>query len=131
MFKALRTAIYHVNDLNKAKEWYNKVLGFEPYFVENPERSRRDQPFYVGFEVGGYELGLHPQESASPGKAEGVVAYWGVEDADAAYKRLLVLGARPNQKPQDVGEGIVVATVYDPVGNVFGIIKNPHFKVGK
>ncbi len=122
MFKALMTAIYYVNDLNKAKEWYSKILGFGPYF---------DQPFYVGFEVAGYELGLHPQESAGPGKAEGVVAYWGVEDAEAAYKRLLSLGAKPNMEPTDVGEGIVVATVYDPFGNIFGIIKNPHFKVGK
>lgn len=119
MFKALMTAIYHVNDslgfasstelgtsrdkLNKAKEWYSKVLGFGPYFVGNPERSRGEQPFYVGFEVAGYELGLHPQQSAASGKAEGVVAYWGVEDAQAAYKRLLELGAKPNNEPQDVG----------------------------
>ena len=34
---------------------------------------------------------------------------------------------------RDVGEGIQVATVRDPFGNVFGIIENPHFdrdKVG-
>lgn len=50
MILGLRTAIYHVDDLQAAKEWYTKVLGVEPYF---------DEPFYVGFNVGGYELGLN------------------------------------------------------------------------
>ena len=51
MLLGLRTVMYHVDDLNAAKEWYAQVLGFQPYF---------DEPFYVGFNVGGYELGLHP-----------------------------------------------------------------------
>ena len=32
MLKGLRTIVYNVNDLEKAKEWYNKVFGIEPYF---------------------------------------------------------------------------------------------------
>lgn len=83
-FLGLRTVIYHVPDLQRAKEWYGAALGFPPYF---------DEPFYVGFNVGGYELGLLPTEaggqSAGPG---GVVAYWGVQDADAALARLRELG---------------------------------------
>lgn len=120
MFKGLRTAIYHVSDIEKAKEWYSRVLGFAPYF---------DEPFYVGFSVGGYELGLQPQENASSGKAEGVVAYWGVEDAEASLARLLELGAVPHEGITDVGGDIKVATVQDPFGNIFGIIRNPHFKI--
>ena len=50
-FLGLRTCIYRVPDLAAATEWYAKVLGFQPYFNE---------PFYVGFNVGGYELGLQP-----------------------------------------------------------------------
>jgi hypothetical protein len=42
----------------------------------------------------------------------------------------LELGATPHQDVQDVGEGIKVATVKDPFGNIFGIIENPHFKLG-
>jgi hypothetical protein len=49
MFLGLRTASYRVTDINKGKEWYSAVLGFGPYF---------DEPFYVGFNVAGYELGL-------------------------------------------------------------------------
>jgi predicted enzyme related to lactoylglutathione lyase len=120
MFLGLRTAIYHVNDIEKGKAWYARVLGIEPYF---------DQPFYVGFNVGGYELGLQPADEAGTAKADGAVAYWGVADADAAYQRVLQLGATAHEAVQDVGEGIKVATVKDPFGNVFGIIENPHFKI--
>jgi len=120
MFLGLRTAIYHVGDIEKAKDWYSKILGFPPYF---------DEPFYVGYNVGGFELGLHPDGSESPNEAASVVAFWGVENAEAAFQRLLALGATRNEEPQDVGEGIKVATVRDPFGNIFGIIENPNFKL--
>ena len=122
MFLGLRTAIYHVDDIEKGKAWYSEVLGIQPYF---------DQPFYVGFNVGGYELGLQPTEGASGSKADGAIAYWGVENAEAAYQRIIELGAQAHEALQDVGEGIKVATVKDPFGNVFGIIENPHFKLDK
>ena len=77
MFLGLRTAIYHVADIETAKTWYSSILGFGPYF---------DESFYVGFNVSGYELGLQPGEGETANKAEGVVAYWGVEDAGVALK---------------------------------------------
>jgi predicted enzyme related to lactoylglutathione lyase len=116
----LRTVMYHVGDMLAAKEWYSKVLGSVPYF---------DQPeYYIGFNVCGYELGLHPDLPGQP-KGDSAYAYWGVNDCQSTYERLLALGAKPNTEPIDVGEGIVVATVLDPWGNVFGIIRNPHFKL--
>jgi len=117
-FLGLRTVLYHAPDLEKAKTWYARVLGVAPYF---------DQPFYVGFNVGGYELGLDPDASNTPGGSGGVVVYWGVTDAQESLSRLLSLGAKERSAIQDVGEGIKVATVLDPFGNVFGIIQNPHF----
>ena len=57
------------------------------------------------------------------------MVYWGVSDADAALKRLLSLGATERTNVQDVGDGIRVATVLDPFGNIFGVIENPHFKL--
>jgi len=117
MIQGLRTVIDKVPDLAAAKAWYARALGLEPYFAE---------PYYVGFQVGGFELGLDPDMSgAQPGG--GVVAYWGVADAAAEYARLLGLGAAAGSAPQDVGGGIRVAAVRDPFGNVFGIIENPHF----
>ena len=120
MFLGLRTAIYHVADIEKGKAWYTEVLGVKPYF---------DEPFYVGFNVAGYELGLHPGGGNSDDKADGAVAYWGVENAAAAFKRMLELGASVHEEVQDVGGGIKVATVKDPFGNIFGMIENPNFKI--
>ncbi len=118
MLLGLRTAIYHVGNLERAKEWYGAVLGFAPYF---------DESFYVGFDVGGFELGLQPDEPGVARSSTGVTAYWGVEDAAGAHARLLDLGAKEYGGVQDVGGGILVATVMDPFDNVFGIIENPHF----
>lgn len=117
--QGLRTAIYRVNDLEKAKKWYTDILGFTPYF---------DEPFYVGFEVCGYELGLIPEEGKS-GKGENILVYWGVENAYESYKMLLEKGATEHEAPHEVGGGIIVATVNDPWNNIFGIIYNPHFKL--
>jgi predicted enzyme related to lactoylglutathione lyase len=119
-FQGLRTVIYHAPDLAKTKAWYAEVLGIEPYF---------DQPFYVGFNVGGYELGLDPDASSTPGGKSGAVVYWGVANADAAFRRLISLGATERSAVQEVGEGIRVATAFDPFGNIFGIIENQHFKL--
>lgn len=118
MFLGLRTAGYYVRDLDAATAWYTDVLGFPPYFAE---------PFYVGFDVGGFELGLVPAgDDGQPGIG-GTTVYWGVEDADAAYERLLSLGASGGDPVRDVGGGIRLGTVVDPFGNVLGVIFNPHF----
>ncbi len=121
MFQGLRTVIYMVDDMDRAKSWYSNVLGAAPYF---------DEPFYVGYNVGGYELGLHPREVAVGAEtAKTVVTYWGVADIEAAFARLVELGATPHAAMMDVGDGIKVADVIDPFGNIVGIITNPHFKL--
>ncbi len=121
-FHGLRTCGYRVGEkLLQAKAWYERVLGFPPYF---------DEPFYVGFNVGGFELGLNPDTPGpEPAKAQGVMTYWGVDDCGASYHRLLALGASAHEEPQEVGGGIKVASVRDPFGNVFGVIENPTFKI--
>ena len=118
-FLGLRTCIYLVTDLSAATEWYSRALGIQPYFNE---------PFYVGFNVGGYELGLHPKEGAVT-VGNNVEIYWGVDDTEAAFAHLIACGATAHAPPANVGDDIWVATVKDPWGNVIGIIKNPHFKI--
>lgn len=115
LFLGLRTAIYPAHDLAAAKQWYSQVLGQPPYF---------DEPFYVGFQVGGFELGLIPDAQAG---TSGPQPLWGVVDIQAAYARLLELGGQPLEPVAEVGGGIKVAAVVDPFGNRLGIIENPHF----
>ncbi len=115
MLEGLRTVVYAVADLDAAKAWYTGLLGQEPYF---------DEPFYVGFNVGGYELGLMPAEGGTDTSS---ITYWGVPDADAAYASLLARGASPKVPVEDVGGGIRLGAVTDPFGTVLGVIYNPHF----
>ena len=114
MLSGLRTIVYPAPDLAASKRWFSSILETEPYF---------DQPFYVGFEIGGYELGLDPG-----GKIEdGPVTYWGVVNADDALAELLSAGAPPQTPVREVGEGIRLASVREPGGAILGIIENPHF----
>ena len=112
--EGLRTVIYPAPDLGASKAWWASVLGIAPYF---------DEPFYVGFEVAGYELGLLP----SAPLAEGALTYWGVADVAAAVAEAKELGATEHAPITDVGDGIVTATVVTPPGPILGFIHNPHF----
>jgi predicted enzyme related to lactoylglutathione lyase len=119
MFLGLRTVIYKVRDMNEARSWYERVLGISPYF---------DEPFYIGFSPGGYELGLVPDmDDIADGKDS--LAYWGVQDVDVSLAMLKAQGAEVLAEIREVGGGIKTASVVSPMGNVIGIIENPHFRI--
>jgi predicted enzyme related to lactoylglutathione lyase len=118
MIQGLGTVIYHVPDLERAKAWYTAAFQQQPYF---------EQPFYVGFNIAGYELGLNPDLSVAPPGAGGAVAYWRVAGIDAAVQHFVNVGATIVTQIQDVGDGIKVADLKDPFGNLIGLIENPHF----
>jgi hypothetical protein len=113
----LRTVIYPSVDLAADTKWWADLLGQQPYF---------DQPFYVGFNVGGYELGLLP--GADP--ADGALVYWGVDDVAAAVEEAIAGGSVEHTPVADVGDGIVTATVRTPARTILGLIDNPHFRIG-
>jgi predicted enzyme related to lactoylglutathione lyase len=111
MFKKLRTVIYTATDLAVAKEWYIKATGIHPYF---------DEPFYVGFDINGFELGLDPNASSGPGNQ--TISYWAVDDTEAASKKLVAIGGTLIRPRTNVGGEIHVAVVADPFGNNIGLI---------
>ncbi len=117
MIKGLRTVLYPAPDLARAKAWYAEVFGVTPYF---------DEPFYVGFNIGGFELGLVPDAPVSQ-PPSGVVTYWGVANVAAACEHFFAHGATVHEEPKAVGGGITAASVLDPFGNIIGLIDNPHF----
>ena len=114
----LRTVIYHVPDLARAREWYSAAFGEAPYF---------DEAFYVGFSIGGFELGLDPDCSRAAPGSSGAESYWGVANVDDAVRHFVSCGAGVIEAVHEVGGGIRVALVSDPFGNVIGLIENPHF----
>lgn len=113
MFKKLRTVIYNVPDLQKAREWYIGITGIQPYF---------DEPFYVGFDINGCELGIHPEDDTVT-RGNQAVSYWAVDGIDDCLKTLVEKGATVLYPVNDVGGGIKVATVIDPWGNAVGLIE--------
>ncbi len=115
MLLGLRSAFYPVDDMAAARDWYGRCLECEPYF---------DSDDYIGFAVGGFELGSFRNATAA---TEGTQAAWGVADADAALARLIQLGATTLEAVCEVGGGIKVAAVRDPFGNRLSIIENPLF----
>ncbi len=112
MFNKLRTVIYSVNDLQKAKEWYINITGIQPYF---------DEPFYVGFDINGFELGLDP-DNGNVQQGNNSTAYWAVDNIDDAVEKCIANGAVLINPVQNVGGTIYVAIIKDPFGNCVGLI---------
>jgi len=115
VLRSLRSVIYQVDHLDRARTFYTAALGRKPYF---------DEAYYVGFDVDGQELGLHPDISKLRPGAGGAVAYWRVDDIGATWKHLLALGAMAIEAPHDVGGGLQTAIVSDPCGNLVGLIQH-------
>jgi predicted enzyme related to lactoylglutathione lyase len=113
MTEGIKTFIYPVKDLAKARTLYSELLGVEPYM---------DEAYYVGFNVEGQDVGLDPH-GHSQGMT-GPVDYWHVDDIKESLKALLDAGAEAHQEVKDVGGGKLIASVQDADGNVIGLIQS-------
>ncbi len=111
MNQGVRTIIYPVNDIDKAKALFRELLGVEPYV---------DAPYYVGFKVDNQDVGLDPH-----GHKEGMTPYYHVDDIQKSLQALLDAGAQPVQGIKDVGGGRLIASVKDENGNIIGLIHKP------
>jgi predicted enzyme related to lactoylglutathione lyase len=112
MTEGIRTIMYPVKDLAEARTLYGELLGVEPYM---------DEPYYVGFNVQGQDVGLDPR-GHSKGMT-GPVGYWHVDDITKSLQALLEAGAEAHQEVKDVGGGKLLASVKDADGNVIGLIQ--------
>jgi predicted enzyme related to lactoylglutathione lyase len=114
MTSGIRTIVFPVKDLARAKTLFGTLVGAAPY---------ADEAYYVGFRVGDQEVGLDPN-GHSQGMT-GPVGYWHVEDIEKSLELLLDAGAETQQAVRDVGGGKLVATVTDPDRNVIGLVQSP------
>ncbi|MGW0821722.1 VOC family protein [Streptomyces sp. NPDC002845] len=113
MTAGLKTIIYPVKDLDRAKALFGELLGSEPY---------ADSAYYVGFKDAGQDVGLDPNGHAKG--MTGPVPYWHVADIRATLAALLGAGAEPLQNVHDVGGGRLIASVKDADGNLIGLLQD-------
>ena len=113
MTSGIKTVIYPVKDLDRAKELFGTLLGVKP---------DADAPYYVGYSVEGQHIGLLPNGHAQG--MTGPVGYWHVDDIKASLEALLAAGAKTQQEINNVGGGRLIASVTDPDGNVLGLIQD-------
>lgn len=111
MNQGIRTVIYPIKDIARAKTLFSKLLGVAPY---------ADTAYYVGFRVGDQEIGLDPN-----GHKAGMTAYYHVDDIKKSLQLLLDAGAQVGQQVKDVGGGKLIASAKDADGNIVGLIQSP------
>ncbi|MDP5226273.1 MULTISPECIES: VOC family protein [Arthrobacter] len=130
MLRGIATVNIYAEDLKEARRWYTELLGAEPYFAREVDGGLA----YVEFRIGDFstELGIidarfAPQPRGTRETVSGAIAYWAVDDAEAAFTRLLELGATEHQAVRTQGPGFVTASVVDPFGNLLGVMENSHY----
>ncbi len=108
----IENVVYTVSDLEAAKAVHIALSGVEPH---------SDQPYYVGFNIQGFEVGFTP---ARPDQPTSTIAHLNVPDINAAINAAKAAGATVVGNPRDVGGGTRVATVRDAGGTVYGLISH-------
>ncbi|MBC7869427.1 MAG: glyoxalase [Chitinophagaceae bacterium] len=114
MNQGIKTIIYPVKDIARAKALYSQLLGVAPYM---------DEAYYVGFNVDGQDIGLDPH-GYSKGMT-GPIGYYHVDDIHKSLQSLLDAGAQAQQEVKDVGGGKLIASVKDVDGHIIGLIQLP------
>jgi predicted enzyme related to lactoylglutathione lyase len=114
MNQGIRTILYPVKDIAQAKKMFNKLLGVQPIV---------DQPYYVGYQVGGQDIGLDPNGFKQG--MTGPLAYYHVDDIKQSLQDILDAGGLIQAAVRDVGGGKLAAAVRDPDGNSIGLIQMP------
>ena len=103
MFQSM---VIPVADVEAAKQVYGALAG-EPH---------TDTPYYVGYNVDGFELALTPDNGVGA-----PVLHADVADFDAARERLLAAGATEKVAPKEVAPGVRICVLADPSGNPIGL----------
>lgn len=112
MTSGMKTILYPVNDLAEAKKLYGALLGVAPVV---------DEPYYVGYNVDGQDIGLDPN-GHSRGMT-GSLGYWHVDDINTTLAAVLAAGGEQHHAITDVGGGKLIATVKDVDGNLIGLLQ--------
>jgi predicted enzyme related to lactoylglutathione lyase len=110
---AINLVLYPTSDVAKAKAFFSRILGADPY---------ADSPYYVGFKAGDLEIGIAPSAAQH---GSGGLAYVDVADINAALGDLVADGAEKLQDVTDVANGLLTAVVRTPDGAAIGLRQFP------
>jgi predicted enzyme related to lactoylglutathione lyase len=105
MPNTIKLIVFPAKDLDKAKSFYRKFLGVEPYV---------DGVYYVGYKIGDLEIGLDPN-------GQNIVCYTDVDDMVSSLKESKATGATVHMDAKNVGGDLLVAQVKDVDGNILGL----------
>lgn len=106
MSPTIRSLVIPVSDLDATKAVYTALLG----------TPHTDEPYYVGYNINGFEVALNPA-----GAGGGPVAFADVEDLDATRATLLSAGATERDEPRQVAPDARVCVLADADGNPIGL----------
>ena len=105
MANNVKLLVFPSTNAVKTKAFMGAFLGVEPYV---------DSPYYVGYKVGDFEVGIDPHSSVGP------IAYTEVADINASLKAMTDAGAEIVQMPKDVGNGMLISQVKNTDGSIVG-----------
>ena len=114
MFQGIIELMYFVPDRRVAADWYAQLLDLPITCMADPE--------HYFLRVGQQDIWFHLADDKSPSGTGGQVAYWRVENFDAAQVRAEGLGAVLYRGPLDRGDGEWMCQMKDPFGNIFGLV---------
>lgn len=109
---SLHTAIVRTSNLEALARFYGRGLG-----LGEPQAEGDD---HLGYPLANAYLGFdHVPSEVKPGEA--VSLWFEVEDIQATFEAFLALGAQVRYPPTRHAWGAVLASMYDPEGNLFGL----------
>jgi catechol 2,3-dioxygenase-like lactoylglutathione lyase family enzyme len=113
MIRTIWCITFHVSDLSKARDFYEKVLGLE---------KKYEFPSYVGFECGGVEIGLipRPQGEQKADQTSPSVEFL-VDNVDRVCSELKNEGVKFINELHDETWGGRQATFVDPDGHILEV----------
>jgi len=123
MIKAVWCVAFQVSNLEKASDFYEKILGLEKKYVFSS---------YVGFQCGNLEIGLVPKKTKNVQTQSSPSVEFLVSDVDRMYRELKAKGVKFAKELHDEAWGGREASFTDPDGNTLEIVQidwEKYFKV--
>ncbi|EQC52621.1 VOC family protein [Bacteriovorax sp. DB6_IX] len=111
------TCALSVKDLNKAIDWYNKVLGFETLYVINDQGWAE-----LSTSVNKVNIGLSVKDKITVGG--GAILTWGVLDIESFYQHLQEHHVKFDGEVITIPEMVKILTFYDLDGNALMVAQD-------